>query len=108
MHKPVKDEDFETLERDSVHQCVLSLQLEPVVGVSGCDTPSAQEGGAHCHHRAVEQECAVSIRTYLGRILPHCGHKEEGGCAVRNQTATIHHIPLYGSAQVSMQCDVVL
>ena len=79
LQKPVKEEDFERLERDSVRQCVLSLQLEPVVGVSGCDTPSVQEGRTHCHQQAVEQECSISIRTFIGRILPHCGHKEEGG-----------------------------
>ena len=79
LPKPVKEADFERLERDTVHRCVFSLQVEPAVGVSDCDTPFIEEGGAHCHHQAMEQECAVNIRTFIGRILPHCGHKEEGG-----------------------------
>ena len=100
LQRPVKEEDFERLERDTVHQCVLSLQLEPAVGVSGCDTPS--EGGAHCHHQAVEQECAVNIRTFIGRILPHCGHKEEGGST--RCTTNAYITSLYNIAQ---QCSVV-
>lgn len=100
LQRPVKEEDFERLERDTVHQCVLSLQLEPTVGVSGCDTPS--EGGAHCHHQAVEQECAVNIRTFIGRILPHCGHKEEGGST--RCTTNAYITSLYNIAQ---QCSAV-
>ena len=51
------------LERDAKRNCTVSIH--------NVDCFSTD-----CHPR--DRECSINVRTFLGRILPSCGHTKQG------------------------------
>jgi hypothetical protein len=67
LPEPVTESDHLLLEQDKTHTCVLSLLL----------TSSSCEGSASERCPKHNKECTIGIRTFIGRILPLCGHTHQ-------------------------------